>query len=209
MSASIAFYAAFSMAPALLILVSLVRLIYSGDTTTGVQGQISEYVGDDAAELIARAVTRTTNSVGIGRTPMMLAIVTMLVGASAVFAQLLSAMNKVWRVHPKSGRGIRGILRDRFWPFSMFVVISALLFVSQLVSTFVQVYSAYVNRIVPEVSFVWHYFDLAFSFAIVTVLFALIYKFLPDARVGWRDLWVGAVVTAVFFSAASISSVFI
>ena len=200
MSASIAFYAAFSMAPALLILVSLVRLIYSGDTATGVQAQISEYVGDDAAELIARAVTSPANAVGGGRAPTMLAIVTMLVGASAVFAQVLSAMNKVWRIRPKPGRGIRGILRDRFWPFTMVVVISALLFVSLLVSTFVQVYSAYVNRIVPGVSFVWHYVDLAFSFAIVTVLFALIYKFLPDARVVWSDLWVGAVVTAVFFS---------
>ncbi len=135
MSASIAFYAAFSMAPALLILVALVGLVYSGDTAASIQNQMSEYVGEDAAALVARAVTSLTDGVGRGRVPTVIAIATMLIGASAVFSQVLAAMNKVWRVQARPGRGISGILRDRFWPFMMVVIVSALLLLSFLVST--------------------------------------------------------------------------
>ena len=201
MSAAIAFYAAFSMAPALLILVALVGLVYGSDTAASIENQVSEYVGADAAALVARAVGSLTEDVGRGRVPTILAITTMLIGASAVFSQVLAAMNKVWRVRPRPGRGISGVLRDRFWPFTMVVVVSVLLLGSFLVSTVIQFYSVYVNRFLPEAAFAWHYVDLASSFAVVTLLFALLYKFLPDARVAWSDVWVGATVTALFFAA--------
>ena len=200
MSASIAFYAAFSMAPGLLIVVALVGLIYSGDTAADIQTQISGYVGEDASRLIARAVSSTTERIGGGRLATILAITTMLIGASAVFGQLLAAMNKVWRVAAKPGRGIAGVLRDRFWPFTMVMVVSILLLASLLLSTFIRVYSVYVNRLVPGVAFIWHYVDLGISFAVVTLLFALVFKFLPDARIVWSDVWVGALVTSVFFA---------
>ena len=200
MSAAIAFYAAFSMAPGLLIVVALISLIYSGNTTVEIQSQISEYVGEDAGLLIARAVTSTTERVGGGRTATLVGITTMLIGASAVFAQLFAAMNKVWRVRPKPGRGIAGILRDRFWPFTMVMLVSIILLASLLLSTFIQAYSVYVNRFAPGVAFIWHYVDLGISAAVVTVLFALVYKFLPDARVAWSDVWVGAIVTSIFFA---------
>ena len=200
MSAAIAFYAAFSMAPGLLIVVALISLIYSGDTTVEIQSQISEYVGEDAGLLIARAVTSTTERVGGGRIATAVGISTMLIGASAVFAQLLAAMNKVWRVRPKPGRGITGILRDRFWPFTMVMLVSLILLASLLLSTFIQAYSVYLNRLVPGVAFIWHYVDLCISAAVVTLLFALVYKFLPDARVAWSDVWVGAIVTSIFFA---------
>ena len=148
-----------------------------------------------------RAVTSLTDGVGSGRIPTVIAIATMLIGASAVFSQVLAAMNKVWRVQARPGRGISGVLRDRFWPFMMVVIVSALLLLSFLVSTGIQFYSVYVNRFLPEVSFIWHYVDLASSFALVTLLFALTYKFLPDARIAWSDVWIGATVTAVFFVA--------
>ena len=198
------------MAPALLILIALVGTIYGGNSTMEVEGRVAEYLREDAASLITRAIAGTTNRVAGSRGPTILAIMMMLIGASAVFSQVLAAMNKVWRVHPKPGRGLLGVLRDRFWPFTMVFLISALLFVSLLVSTVTQVYSTYVNRVLPEVAFAWHYLDLAFSFAIVTVLFALIYKFLPDARVVWSDVWVGALATAIFFSGGKyLSSVYL
>jgi membrane protein len=103
MSASIAFYAAFSMAPGLLIVVALVGLIYSGDTAADIQRQIPGYVGEDASRLIARAASSTTEGMGGGRLATILAITTMLIGASAVFGQLLAAMNKVLRVASPAG----------------------------------------------------------------------------------------------------------
>jgi len=98
----------------------------------------------------------------------------MLIGASALFSQILAAMNKVWRVGPRPGREIVGVMRGRFWPFTMVVVVSALLMCSFLVNTPSQFYSVYVYRFLPEAAFVWHYVDLDSSFAIVTFLFALI-----------------------------------
>ena len=201
MSAAIAFYSAFSMAPGLLILVSLVNLVYGSDAAGGIETQLGDYVGQDAANLITSMIIRTSDQFGPGRTQIFLAFTVMLIGASAVFAQLLVAMNRAWRVQPKSHRGIWGVFRDRFWPFTLVVIVSTLLGVSFLISTAIQAYSAYVNRFLPGVSFVWHYVDLGFSFVIVTALFALVFKFLPDARVAWSDVWIGAVVTAVFFSA--------
>ena len=200
MSASIAFYAAFSMAPGLLIVVALVGLIYSGDTNAEIQREISSYVGEDASRLIARAVASTTVGAGGGRLATTLAITTMLIGASAVFSQLLAAMNKVWRVAAKPGRGVAGVLRDRFWPFTMVMLVSIVLLASLLLTTFIHVYSVFVNRLVPGVAFIWHYVDLGISFAVVTILFALVFKFLPDARIAWSDVWVGALVTSVFFA---------
>jgi membrane protein len=200
MSASIAFYAAFSMAPGLLIVVALVGLLYSGDTNAEIQREISSYVGEDASRLIARAVASTTAGVGVGRLATTLAITTMLIGASAVFSQLLAAMNKVWRVAAKPGRGFAGVLRDRFWPFTMVMLVSIVLLASLLLTTFIRVYSVFVNRLVPGVAFIWHYVDLGISFAVVTILFALVFKFLPDARIEWSDVWIGALVTSVFFA---------
>jgi membrane protein len=147
MSAAIAFYPAFSMTPALLILVALVGLFYGGNTAASIEEQVSEYVGADAAALVARAVASLTDDVGRGRVPTILAIATMLIGASAVFSQVLAAMNKVWRVSPRPGRGISGVLRDRFWPFTMGVVVSMFLLGSFLVSTVIQFYSVYVKSI--------------------------------------------------------------
>ena len=200
MSAAIAFYAAFSMAPAMVILVALVALVYGGNTAAELQAQASGSVGPEAAELIGKAIASTTNRVGGGRGPTIIAIITMLLGGSFVFAELLTAMNRVWRVKAKPGRGFRGLLRDRFWPFTLVVVIGGVLLVSLVTSASIQVYSIYFTRLLPGTAFVWHYVDLAASFVIITILFALVYKFLPDVRVAWSDIWVGAIVTSLLFS---------
>jgi membrane protein len=109
-------------------------------------------------------------------------------------------MNRVWHVRPRPGRGIVGILRDRFWPFIIVGIGSALVLSSLVLSTLIQATSAYVDRLVPSAGFVWHYVDLGLSFTVVTVLFAMVYKFLPDARVAWSDVWIGALVTSALFS---------
>jgi membrane protein len=118
-----------------------------------------------------------------------------------LFAEVLTAMNRVWRVSPRPGRGIVGVFRDRFWPFTLFVAVGSLLVGSLLLSAFIRAYSVYIDRLVPSASFIWHYVDLGLSFAVVTILFGLIFKFLPDARVPWIDAGVGAAVTSSFFTA--------
>jgi membrane protein len=149
---------------------------------------------------VTGAVLVTTDRINFGRGSAALAMVMMFIGSSAVFAELLTAMNAVWRVRPREGRGIRGVLRDRFWPFAMVVVISGMLLGSLVLSSFIHAYSVYINRLLPSAAFIWPYVDLAISFAVVTVLFALLFKLIPDARVAWSDVWVGSTVTAIFFA---------
>ena len=200
MSAAIAYYAAFATVPGLLILMSLVGLVYGNNTATEIEQQVSQYVGEEAGAFVTAAVLVTTDRIAFGRGSAMLALVMMIAGSSAVFAELLTAMNTVWRVEPKPGRGIRGVLRDRIWPFAMVVAVSGILLASLVLSSFIHAYSVYINRILPSAAFIWHYVDLAISFGVVTILFALLYKLIPDARVAWSDIWVGATVTAVFFA---------
>lgn len=201
MSAAIAFYAAFSLAPALFIMIRLLGFVLGSDSTTEIEGQMTTWIGPDAAQVVSQAVTGTEGRMSMGGVRGTLTLVVLLLGASAGFAQLLTAMNRVWRVTAKPGRGVLGILRDRFWSFVMVGLGAGALLASLLVSTGIQAYSANVNRLVPGARFAWHYVDLGFSFAILTILFALLYKFLPDAVIVWADVWVGAVFTAICFAA--------
>jgi membrane protein len=200
MSAAIAFYAAFAIAPGLVLLIRLTGLVLGDGTTTEIESQITAYIGADAARIISRAVTGTEGRMSLGGIRGALAVLLLSLGASAGFAQLLTAMNRVWRVSARPGRGIVRIVRDRFWSFLMVGLGGAAFLASTLVSTGIQVYSVYVDRLVPGVRVIWHYVDLGCSLAILTVLIGLLYRFLPDARIAWRDVWVGAVVTAAFFS---------
>ena len=202
MSAAIAFYATFALVPGLLIVMSMVGVVYGDETAVEIEQQVTQFVGEDAAAFVTQAVLVTTDRISFGRRSAVLALVMMLIGSSAVFAEFLTAMKAVWRVQTRPGRGIRGVLRDRFWPFTMVLAIGDLLLASLLLSSFIHAYSAYVNRLVPSAAFIWHYVDLGLSFAVVTVLFVLVYKYLPDAAIEWSDVWVGATVTAVFFTAA-------
>lgn len=200
MSAAISFYAAFSIAPALVIIIRLLGLILGSDSSAEIESRISAYAGADAARMISRTVTGAEGRMSLGSVRGTLTFSILFLGASAGFAQLLTAMNRVWRVTAKPGRAIVGALRDRFLSFVVVGIGGGVFLASLLVSTGIQAYSAYVSRFVPGAGFLWHYVDLGFSFAILTVLFALLYKFLPDAQIAWRDVWVGAVVTAVFFT---------
>jgi len=202
MSAAIAFYAAFSTAPALAILIRLFALVSGNGTGAEIETEVAAWVGADAGRLIALAVTGAQDRMSLGGLRGVLTFLVLFLGASAGFAQLLKAMNRVWRVTSKPGRGIIAVLYDRFWSFVMVGVGGAAFLASLLVSTGIHAYSANANRILPGAGFVWHYVDLGFSLIILTVLIALLYKFLPDARIAWRDVWVGAVFTAIFFAGA-------
>lgn len=201
MSAAIAYYAAFALVPGLLIVMSMVGVVYGDESASEIEREAARFVGRDAAAFVTGAVLVTRDRIGFGRRSAALGLAMTMAGASAVFAQFLTAMNTVWRVRSRPGRGILGVLRDRFWSFTLVFAIGAVLLAWLLLSSFIQGYSVYVDRLVPGAAFVWPYVDLGLSVAAVTLLFALVYKFLPDARIPWSAAWVGAALTAVFFTA--------
>src|SRR5215831_11293374 len=122
-----------------------------------------------------------------------------LFGASGVFGQLQNALNTIWGLKAKPGRGIRGFLRNRFLSFAMVAGICFLLLVSLAIEALLKGFSHYVQSVLPGGIVVAVSVYLIFDFAIIVLLFAMIFKFLPDINIQWRDVWIGAVLTAILF----------
>jgi len=136
-----------------------------------------------------------------------IALVTMLVGASGVFTSLQDALNTVWKVTPKPDRWLREMIRDRLWSFVLVLVTGLLLLLLLAVSTVLEAVNAldFLNRTwaqlgLPGEHYVWQIANFVISFGIVTVFFAMIYKILPDVKMPWRGVWVGAAVAALLFT---------
>ncbi len=167
--------------------------------TGQVQAQLRDFFGDQAAQTIesmisaARKPTASTVATILG-------IVTLLTGASGVFGQLQDALNTIWEVKPKPGRGIKGFLKDRFLSMAMVLGTGFLLLVSMVLSAALAALSGVMGNafgVSPAIAHVLHF---TVSFIVITLLFAMIFKVLPDARVKWGDVWIGAMFTAALFT---------
>jgi membrane protein len=198
--AALAYYTAFSIAPLLIIALSVVGLVYQGDTLTYVHNEIAELIGANAATAITAAIQsmRTSEYGGLAN---LISLAALLIGATTVFAQLQVTLNRIWGVEPKPDRFWRDLLKQRLVSFAMILGISFLLLVSLLVSAVLAAATAYFSYLLPGADFLWKVLDGAASFSIVVVLFAAIYRTVPDVRIEWRDVWMGAILSAILFVA--------
>ncbi len=200
LAAALAYYALLSLAPLLVISVAIVGWFVGADAARGrVAGELSAVVGGEAAQGI-RAVAESAQSPGAGLVSTIVGVVTLFVGASGVFGELQSSLNTVWEVAPKPGRGVMGELRDRFLSFTMVLGVAFLLLVSLVISSALSAAGGFLAGALPGGEVLWQVINFAFSLVIVTGLFALIFKIVPDAKIEWRDVWLGAAVTAVLFT---------
>jgi membrane protein len=200
LAAALAYYALLSLAPLIVITIAVVGWFVGADAARGkVAGELSAVVGGEAAQGI-QAVAESAQSPAAGIVSTIVGIVTLFVGASGVFGELQSSLNTVWEVAPKPGRGLMGQLRDRFLSFTMVLGVAFLLLVSLVVSSALSAAGSFMAGTLPGGEAVWQVVNFLFSLAIVTGLFALIFKVVPDAKVQWRDVWLGAAVTAVLFT---------
>jgi membrane protein len=198
MGAALAFYSVLSLAPLLMIALALASLFFDQAAARDqLMKQVGEMVGSEGAEAI-RGMLDSGTKAG-GTTATVVGLATLLFGASGVFGELQSAMNAVWDVKPKA-TGILGMLKARFLSFAMVLGTGFLLVVSLLMSTIIASLHSSVRGAYPNLEILWHGLSLLVSFVIVTLLFALIFKLLPDAEVAWRDVWVGAILTAALFT---------
>jgi len=197
MGASLAYYTLFSLAPLLLIITAVAGFVFGEQAVRGeLASQLAALVGDDAARavevLIASAARPRTGFVA-----MAVGVVALLAGASTVFAELQSALDRIWRAPARTqARGVWTLVRTRVVSFGMILAIAFLLMVSLFISALVSALGDW-----------WGVHALAFvvSFALVTVLFALIYKVIPRVRIAWRDVWTGAAVTSALFALGKIA----
>ena len=201
LGAALAYYTVFSLAPLILILLAIVGVVFREDPA-GAWDKITQqmsYFLDPSAVRVIRDIARTASESNKGLLATIMGIILAICGASGVFGQLQDALNTIWGVKAKPGLGIWRFLRARFLSFAMVAGVCFLLLVSLTVEAILKNFSQYVQSVLPGGIAVALTVYLIFDFAIVVLLFAMIFKFLPDVKIQWRDVWIGAVITAMLF----------
>jgi len=202
LSAALAFYTIFSIAPVLLIAVGVASFFLTPDTATDrIVGEMEQMIGAQGANAV-RQVIESSRGFGKGIWAMSVGIVTLVMGATAVFGELQSALNEIWDVKAKPDRGvIMSFMVDRIRSFSIAIGVGFLLLVTLVISALISGLQNYLNNWLPGIPWVWQMANAVSSFFVVAILFAMIYKFLPDVVISWRNVWIGAAVTALLFTA--------
>jgi len=200
MGAALAYYTMFSIAPLLVIVIAVAGIFFGQDAVRGqIATQLGGLVGEQGAEavqgLIASASTPKSGVIGT-----VVGIALLILGATTVFGELQSALDRIWRVPaaPKT-TGIWNLVRTRLLSFGLVLGIGFLLLVSLVVGAALAAFGAWSAGALGEWEWVLKFFNLVVSLALETGLFAMIYKIMPRARIAWHDVWVGAAVTAVLF----------
>jgi membrane protein len=199
LGAALSYYTVFSLAPLLLLIISIAGLAFGRDAAEGrIFDQLSGILGADSAKLIQAAVAKAGSTKG-GVIGTIVGIVALIAGATGIVVELQDALNTVWKVKPKPNRGVWGVVRTRILSVAMILSLGFLLLVSLVVSAALAALSGWLRGVIGDVAIIGWFLDLVVAIAVITTLIALIYKILPDARVAWRDVWVGAAATAVLF----------
>jgi membrane protein len=196
--AALAYYTAFSIAPLLIIALSIVGLVYKGDSLSYIHYQIASLVGENAAGAITSAI-RSIRTSEHGFAANVISVIVLLLGASSVFGQLQNALNRIWGVEPKPGHFWQDLFKQRLISFAMVLGISFLLLVSLVISAVLAAITGYFHYLLPGADVLWNMLDAGVSFAIVVVLFAAMFKIIPDVHIDWKDVWTGAIFTAILF----------
>jgi membrane protein len=201
LAAALSYYTAVAIAPLLVLLVTAVGWFFGRDSAQAqVISQLRGVVGPQGAE-VAQAVIQSADQPTAASVAGILSLLTLLWGASNVFVELQDSLNTIWGVELKPRyRSVKAFIFERFLSFSMVLVIGFLLLVSLVIGTIITALGDYLGEIVPGVAWLWQTVNFVVSFGVTTLLFALIYKVLPDAKFAWRDVWMGAAVTALLFS---------
>jgi membrane protein len=196
----IAYYTIFSLPGLLVIVINVAGYFYDkGEVTTQITGQIQGMIGGDTAEDVEAIIDKASETKGTIISSI-LGIATLLFGATGVFYQLQQILNKMWEVKPKPKQKLLKLIRDRVFSFGLILAVGFLLLVSLVISAGLSALSEWASGYVDEsLTIVFKVLDFIVSLGVVTILFASIYKFLPDAKISWRDVWIGALVTSVLF----------
>lgn len=202
LSAALAYYAIFSIAPLLVIVIFILAAVFGEDAATGeIAKQLSSLVGSSAAETIQSAITATNAARKTGIIATITGFAVLLFGASSVFGELKNSLNSIWGVAVKPGRTILTLIRDRFLSFSLVLCIGFLLLVSLLISAGIAGLSSYLSKTLGVPATVWQVTDFLISLCVTGVLFAMIFKILPNVILSWQDVAAGGLITALLFTA--------
>jgi membrane protein len=200
LAAALSYYTVFALAPVLVVITAIASLAFdSASVRSEVVGQMGSLLGDSGAELVGSmldAASRARGSVFA----LIAGVLTTLFAASGLFGELQAALNRVWEVKPRKGRGFMGLLKDRFLSFTMILGVGFVMLVSLVVSAGLAAAGKYAADLLPGWDAILQVLNVLVGVAIASLLFAMIYKVLPDVKLRWRHVWLGALVTAVLFT---------
>ena len=199
-SASLAYYTVFSLAPLLILVISLAGLVWGEDAAANrLYPQISHYVGQQQALQIQEILKHLQLS---GKTGLavVIGIITLLMGASGIFLEIQDSLNIIWRVRAKPKRGWLKLIQNRFLSFSLIISLGFLLLVSLVINFVMQALSDFVERYLHAITtLLINCINLGITLVVITTLFGIIFKFLPDVKIKWKDVRSGALFTALLF----------
>lgn len=201
MAAALSYYTIFALPPLLILILTVVGMVFDpAQVQEVIRGQVGGMMGADGAEQIGTIIEQADRPEGRGLRALA-GIGALVLGATGAFMQLQSALNRAWNVEPDpDSGGIKNFILKRFLSLGMILGLAFLLLVSLALSAAISVAGEMVGRIVPGTSEpLLHALNFGLSLAVITVLFAALFKVLPDARIAWKDVWVGGVVTALLF----------
>ena len=201
LGAALAYYTLFSLAPLIVVAVGVAALVFSRETALGqITGQLRDLVGDTGAQTVAQMIESTrkprTGAVAAGAS-----LLTLFLGATGAFIELKGALNIIWGVDG-SGRALsfKSLLRDRLASFAMVLAVGFLLLVSLVLSALIAATGGILSGLDLGTASFLQWLNVALSLVATTILFALIFKFVPDTRIAWGDVWVGAAITSALFT---------
>jgi membrane protein len=200
LGAALAYYTVFALAPGLIVIIALAALLLGKEAAQAqIMNEVQDLVGAAGAQAVQAAIESARNAraslVATG-----LGIITLLFGLWGVFGELQDALNTIWGVTTKPGRGAIAVIKERFWSFTMVVGIGFLLLVSLATSAWLAAAGKWFARLLPLPAVVMETANALLSFVIITLMFAMIYSLLPDVKIAWRNVWVGAAVAALLFT---------
>jgi len=202
MGAALSYYSVFSMAPLLLLVISIAGLVFGEDAVRGeVFGQLQSLLGADAAKAVQAILASVSDKPAQGVLSTVIGLAVLLIGATSVFGELQDALDRIWRapVRDRAG-GLWGLVRARLLSFGMVLGIAFLLMVSLVMGAAVSALDKWWSGAFAGWELLAQGLNLLIGFVLTTGVFAMIYKIMPRVQVQWRDVWVGAVVTALLFT---------
>jgi len=200
MAAALSYYSAFSLGPLLIIVIAIAGFIFGEEAAKGqLFFELKNMIGSDGAQMmetIIKGASNTTTSIFAT----IFSVILLVFGAIGVFVELQESLNMVWGVEPKPGKGLKMFIRNRIISFSMVVATGFLLMVSLVINSAIALLNELMAEVFPSLVPIAFILNSAASLIVITILFALIYKVLPDVLISWRYVWLGAGITSVLFS---------
>lgn len=201
LAAALSYYTIFSLAPLLVLVIAITSLIIGNNVDIRQQllTQVQGLVGQQGAEAVSTLIENSSHPAQ-GITATILGFITLILGATGVFGQLQDALNTIWEIQPKKGGGIIKMIKGRFFSFTLVLGVSFLLLVSLVISAALSLVNTYFSNLLGGFGFLAQVVNFVISIGVITFVFALLFRYLPDVDIPWGDVWIGGLVTAILFT---------